>query len=502
MRRRGRGVTVAVLASVALLAASCGARLSASQLAALNASSNSGQAATGNGNGNAAVTATNGTQALNGSGTQPAALGSTASNAATQRSGSSTRSGSTAAQGSSGQGGPATVGVQAARTCSSAPVRNTPGVSASEIDVGNVSTLTGPVPGLFLGAQHGIEAFAQYIDSTGGICGRRLVVKSADDNLDASQNATATQSLANSVLAFVGSFSVDDQGGAATLREDDVPDIGEALSPQRFDLPNNFSPQPQPVGWNLAPFIYFKQRFGPNVISHMALFIENNSTAQQQGFAQRDAMESLGYKFIFEEDAIEPTQSDFSAEVAKMKSKGVKGIIFEATAQIYADMAKDMYNVGFSVPFANWGAPAYDPAFTQGSGPGANGAVLNQAEAMYEGQDANSVPEVGLFDRYYQALYGGSPNLFAAFGWMSGELFVEGLDAGGTPTRSALLAGLKTITKFDANGMVAENNPAGKVPPNCYLVIDVSNGKFLRDPTDPRTGFDCADTPDFWYSKP
>jgi ABC-type branched-subunit amino acid transport system substrate-binding protein len=384
--------------------------------------------------------------------------------------------------------------------CAAGGTSHDPGVSPTEIDVGNVSTLTGPVPGLFLGAQHGIEAFAAYINSTGGVCGRKLVVKSADDNLDASQNATATQSLANSVLAFVGSFSVDDQGGASVLQSDGVPDIGEALSPQRFNLPNNFSPQPEPLGWNIAPYIYFKQKY-PNAITHMAAFMENNSTAQAEGQAEVQALESIGYKFVYTETSIQPTQTSFTGEVQTMKSKGVQGIVFEATAQIYADMAKDMYQAGFSIPFANWGAPAYDPAFTSGAGPGANGAVLEQSEAMYEGEDAGSVPEVGLFDKVYKALYNTTPDLFAAYGWMSGMLFVEGINAGGAPTRAALLAGLKKVTSFTANGMVAADNPAGKTPANCYIIIDVVNGKFVRDPADPRTGFDCADTPNFYRTK-
>src|SRR5581483_1772165 len=125
-----------------------------------------------------------------------------------------------------------------------------PGISPTEIDLGNVSTLTGPVPGLFLGAQHGITAFAAYVNSLGGVCGRKLVVKSADDDLDVSQNATATQSLAGSVFAFVGSFSGDDQGSAQPLSTDGVPDVGQATSPARYALADNFSPQPNPLGLN------------------------------------------------------------------------------------------------------------------------------------------------------------------------------------------------------------------------------------------------------------
>src|SRR5262249_11917187 len=145
-----------------------------------------------------------------------------------------------------------------AKVCANAP--DGPGVTATEIDVGNVSTLTGPIPGLFLGAVHGTQAFAAYLNARGGICGRRIVVKSADDNLQVSQNASATRTLKDSVFAFVGSFSGDDQGMPSVLAGTDVADIGEALATERFKLANNFSPEPID-GWNVAPYLLYKQLF-------------------------------------------------------------------------------------------------------------------------------------------------------------------------------------------------------------------------------------------------
>jgi ABC-type branched-subunit amino acid transport system substrate-binding protein len=341
-----------------------------------------------------------------------------------------------------------------------------------------------------------MQAFAAYINSNGGVCGRQLKVDAADDDLDPSQNATATQSLAGQVLAFVGSFSIDDQGGASVLASDGVPDISQAISPEAFELPNNFSPQPAPPGWGAAPFVYFKQRFGEGVITHMAYFAEE--AAEQESQEQEQAMESVGYKFVYSEDDVQPTQTDFTAEVEAMQADGVKGLIFQAPAATVGDMAKDMYDAGFSVPFANWGVPAYDPQFLATAGPGANGAVLDIPTAMFGGQDAGDVPEVALFDKYYDALYGAEPNLYAAYAWMSGMLFVEGLNAGGAPTRTALLSGLKTITDFTADGLSAPDNPAGKKPPVCYIVVDVSDGRFVRDSADPASGFRC-DAGAYWY---
>jgi ABC-type branched-subunit amino acid transport system substrate-binding protein len=475
MKKNG---VLAAVAAVSLLCGACGARLSKAQLEALNQQSSagigSGSAAGGSQSGSTGGTGASSSSAAGGTG----ASGSTGSGGAAG-SGGSGASGS-AASGSGAAGGTGAGAAAGAKVCPASAQSHDPGVTASEIDVGNVSTLTGPIPGLFIGAQHGIQAFAAYINSAGGVCGRKLVVKSADDNLDASQNATATQSLANSVLAFVGSFSVDDQGGAAVLQQDHVPDIGEALSSQRYNLPNNFSPQPE----------------------HMAYFTENNATAQQSGLAEVAALKSIGYQFVYSEEGIEPTQTNFDTEARNMQSHGVKGVVFQATAGIYADMAKSLYNIGYlsQVQLADWGAPAYDPAFVSQAGPAANGAILEQSLAMYNGEDAASIPEVALFDKWYNALYHAPPDIFATYGWLSGMLFVEGINAGGAPTRAALQSGLSSVTAFTGGGIVATDNPAKKTPAYCYIIIDVVNGKFVRDPADPPTGFDCANTPNYYLT--
>jgi hypothetical protein len=111
---------------------------------------------------------------------------------------------------------------------------------------------------------------------------------------------------------------------------------------------------------------------------------------------------------------------------------------------------------------------------------------------LYDGQDASSIPMVATFDQWYSRVNpGASPDIYAAYGWMSGLLFAEGLNAGGSPTRSALLTGLKQITSFTGNGLAPDANPAGKTPPACWLLIDVKNNQFVRDPETP-SGFKCS----------
>ena len=92
---------------------------------------------------------------------------------------------------------------------------------------------------------------------------------------------------------------------------------------------------------------------------------------------------------------------------------------------------------------------------------------------------------------------GFSPDLFTAYGWLSADLFVQGLkNAGSNPSRGSLLQALGKVTSFDGNGFNAPSNPSTKTPPHCYLIATVTTGQFVRSPADPPTtsstnGFRC-----------
>jgi ABC-type branched-subunit amino acid transport system substrate-binding protein len=476
------------LVFVAGAVAGCGARLTPAQIAALNSAGTS----VSSGNGAGATTDTVASAASAGSGTGGGGQASAGASAA--RAGSAAG----AAPASAGAAPPAVAGLSVSSSVCRGPASG-PGVSASEVDVGLVTTLSGPVPGLFAGALHGMQAFVAYLNSEGGVCGRKLVLKTADDNLDASQNASATNSLVNSVLGFVGSFSGVDQGSASVLQSNpDVPDVGEALSAQRYDLANNFSPSPQGIAVDLAPWVTLKQKH-PDAVSHMAVLSVNQATAQAETQAAMQGLGSVGYKFVYQDMNIELTQTDFSADAQAMKAAGAQGLLFIATSSYYANVAKAMQAAGLKLELPVYNANAYDPNLIPAGGGAVDGTVTYAQTAMYAGEDAGSNPMVALFDKWFAAVSGGGrPDLYGVWGWMSGMLFVDGLNAGGGITRANLMSGLKQMSSFDAGGLQSAANPVAKQGPGCYLIIDVVNQKFVRDPSDPPSGLDCANAPD-WY---
>jgi len=468
--QRVRSIKVAaILVAMMLVTAACGARLTKAELAK----------AAGSGGQNVSVGAFGADQGgAAGADQGSAGGGGTAAGAAGGAAGGST----------SKSGGGTAQAQGAASSCGASGGNTDVGVTGNSITLANVSLLTGPVPGLFKGAKDGTQAFFNYQNSLGGVCGRKLQLDARDDQFDANQNKAQYQDAIGKDFGFVGSFSVVDEGGASVLAaHPDVPDVAYALSHAHFNLPNNFSPQPLPPGWRLGSLNYFKAKFGPDVISHMAILIEDAQSAKDAADGEMKAAKSVGYNFVYSR-VVEPTEANFTSDVVAMQQKGVKGIMMTGEVGAFVRVAKAMKQQNFTVPFANWGANAYDPNFvTSDAAPATNGSIIDQQLAMFQGED--NLPEVALFNKWVKQV-GGKSDIFAAFGWESARLFVQALTAAGAkPTRASVMAQLKQIDNFDGNGMLAPAGPASKRPPSCFIVINVQNGKFVR--ADPPSGYIC-----------
>lgn len=456
-----------------LLAGACGGRVSEDQVRAEAAADGLALAsAAGAGTNRGVGSASDGTEASDGGGSVEGSGGDAGALGGTGGVGSGSTGGrSTAPKG--GNGGATDVGV-----------------TKDRIYVGNVSTLSGPVPGLFRGALVGAQAWAAMVNSQGGIDGRLIEVKSGDDGLDTGKNKNAHKALKDSVFAFLGSFSVTDGGGVSELQNTNIPDIGTGLDPNRFKLPNNFSPGPLPPGWETGPAKYYMKTFGAQPMKKTAFFVAAVETARIQARRERAVLESLGYEIVYTRE-VQPNEPNYTGDVIQMRNQGVQNFMFEGQADQIAGLVNAMADQDFHPTVLNPGSTAYSEAFLKLTGANAEGSRIDVTHALF--LDRNSpLPEVRLFREWMANV---DPNqdvdLFALYAWASGRMLEKALhDAGPAITRDKVLAALRTVTKFDANGIIAPVNPAGKRPTDCFLVVRIQGGKFVRE--HPASGFDCT----------
>jgi ABC-type branched-subunit amino acid transport system substrate-binding protein len=371
-----------------------------------------------------------------------------------------------------------------------AAFKDTTGVTPSTVTVGNISTL---FAGLFKGALIGTQAYAAYVNSTGGIHGRKLVVDSYDDGYQGAPNKQGTQAAVDKDFATVGGFSLQDSfGGTVLAANPGVPNVTVPLDQATADLPNTFSPDPPVPGWSLGALTWFKQHYPQDITKTGTLIADQPSSVTKWGW-QKQAMESIGYKVAYEK-AFDITQTDFTQNVVAMRQAGVKILFVEQMPQNYAAAVVKALDQQSYHPIVVFGAGAYSDQLVPNSGgaAAAEGLYFEMPNALFLGEDAKTIPAAGTFVTWMQKTAPGfQPDLFSLFGWLSAQLFAQALAAAGAdPTRGSVLQALHKVTSFDGNGLFATSNPAAKQPPSCFVLARITNGAIVRYQDPPLSGSD------------
>lgn len=364
------------------------------------------------------------------------------------------------------------------------------GVSPTEIKVGNVSQISGLVPGFGSTGVNGVKAYFNMVNSSGGVCGRTLKLIEADDRFQSANNRSETEKLAGQVIAFVGSTSVVDDGGAPIIDEKGVADISLTTTLPRTKAKNNFSPNPidpTPGAGNGAAkiLIYFKSTYQ---VSKGAIFYQDVATGVNQAKNYEIDFQKAGIPVV-KKYPVAPTATNFRSQATDMKQQGIDVIITVAEINAIANLARAFSDVGYfpKVPF--YGAQSYSQKFLKLAGPAAEGTKIGLIFAVPEEGAAN--PAIQKFASWYaRTAPGADPDFFAILSWVGADMFVKALEqAGPDPTQAKILEQMRTFTEYTGDGLVGPINPAQKKQPKCYHVIEVKGGKWV--PTFPAKGFQC-----------
>ncbi|HXZ61809.1 MAG TPA: ABC transporter substrate-binding protein [Acidimicrobiales bacterium] len=375
-----------------------------------------------------------------------------------------------------------------------AAAASTTGITSNTVTVGNVSILTGPVPGLFEGAPTGVKAYFAYVNSLGGIDGRKLVLDGYDDGFSGLANQEDTSTAVAKDFALVGSFSTFDGYGCKVLAENPaVPDVSVTLDPGTNALPNDFSAQPLAQGAATGPFMYIRQHYPKE--TKVGALVGDVDTTKDAWYGQQAALEHAGFTIAYV-NYFSPLATDFTTQVIAMRSAGVNVLyLTDLDWQWGADIMLDMEQQGWRPTVVFSAGPLYADQFVSHAGGAANtnGILFGQGQALYLGQDAKSIPAVNEFNKWVKVVNPGwTPDLYTLYGWASAQLFAQALKAAGAhPTRGAVLKALQGTSAFSASGLLATANPAKKLPPNCYLMAQIKNGNYVRIPPT-ASGFACS----------
>ena len=229
-----------------------------------------------------------------------------------------------------------------------------------------------------------------------------------------------------------------------------MPEVQVTVSPFNSKLPNLVNPTPLQGGWQEGSLLYFKTQ-DPAGVKKAAALVADDPSAVDAWTGMDATMKHLGYTIVYETNFPETaTYSTFVSDAIAMKNKGVKMLFIEQNPTLYAAPLIKALNAQNFHPMVVLGASTYSDTLipTSGSLSATDGMYLEQDAALYLGTDAKAIPAVTTFLHWTKvATANTKPTLFTLYGWLSTQLFVQGLkEAGDSPTRGSLLKALGKIT--------------------------------------------------------
>jgi branched-chain amino acid transport system substrate-binding protein len=379
------------------------------------------------------------------------------------------------------------------------PPVNQPGVTSTEIRVGGVATVTQDPTGNTLGtAFDGTSAYFSYINSMGGVCGRKLVLSSKRDDA-LSNNREQVQGLLTDNVFAVLPVAVDLFSGADLLVSQKIPTFGWDIQaewgsesnkpgpPNLFGAAGsfiNFS-SPGPTGF---PGVWLAQKLGKKRIGLIAYNVPQSSGAADVIDGTFKQFPKAG-KVVFKDTSVPFGGVDYSAQVAKMVQDKVDLVIPTLDANGAFLLGREMKKQGLNVPMDL--PNAYNQKLVQKNADVANGNYVLSQFAPFESNP--KPPGLKLYEKWIKRS-GGTTSENSVYGWLNADLFVKGLKAAGCDfTRQKLVDAINQMTNYNADGFIApvDWTKAHQQASGCFTWVKIVNGKFKPEFGQPGKPFLC-----------
>jgi len=376
--------------------------------------------------------------------------------------------------------------------CSNSVIKNsfgggTPGVTSSQIDVGSIANVTGPLSSGFAPLVNGVQAYFSMINAEGGLAGRilKLVYQEDDQGSPTVDLAVAQQLVHDGVFAVVG-VATPFFGGASYLAQQGTPTFGYVVSTDWQDKPTLFG-----IGGSVLSFAtaapgdsYLAQQLGAKSIAVVAYGVPQSAAACQ---AAVTGMRSFGLNVSFS-DLNLVYGADPTVAVLQMKNDHVD-LLFScldvngnvAFARAISQNGLTMKQVWFN---------GYDRSTLAQYGSIMQGVYLRLGHVPFEAALAFPGVYPGL-ETYIKEMQKYQPSFtydeVALDGWISAAQFVSGLRAvGRNLTQRRLVAAINAETAFTAGGLMAPVNwttahstARPPKPPFCGASVHVVNDQFV-----------------------
>lgn len=339
-----------------------------------------------------------------------------------------------------------------------------PGITADSIKIAATYPLTGVAAPGYSQIPTGVKAYFDYVNSKGGVNGRKIDYTYKDD----AYNPTQTSSVTNQLVLQDQNFAIMGALGTPThnavvqfLNSERVPDLFVASGSENWNQPQKY---PMTFGWQTdyesegkIMGQYIKQNFPDKKVG---LFLQGDDFGQD---GAKGVKEELAGSQIVSEQTYTPGNTDVGPQIAALKAAGADLVVSFSVPAYTALSQLASLQLGYKPQWftSNVGSDAalvgsllknFSKGAVSGAGP-LDGMLTTRYLPTV---DMTNDPWTQLFQKVWQASgQQGDLTNFEVYGMAQAYTTVQALQAAGkNPTRQSIISAIETAgSKWQGPGV-------------------------------------------------
>jgi branched-chain amino acid transport system substrate-binding protein len=322
------------------------------------------------------------------------------------------------------------------------------GVTDTEIVIGTTTDLSGVTAVQGVNNANSLRMVFDQANAAGGVNGRKIHYVVEDTQYQVPRAVQAINKLLNLDHIF---FTVVNGGTPMNNAEmpmqfaKNVPNIFPLTAARAMYEPFN------PLKFGQFASYYDQMRSGVKYfvqhdhVSHLCVMYQDTDFGRDVLAGVEDETKALGMSIVAT-TAHKPTDTDFSANLTKLRDAGCDWIGVGSIVRDTIGIISQARKIGWSVPFVGQSA-SYDTSVATAPGDVGEG-FYSMSPSVYAYPD-DSRPAVQAFFKDYKARFGIEPNFLGETGYSSGQMVLMGLkNAGKDLTTEGFIKGLEAIHAY------------------------------------------------------
>jgi branched-chain amino acid transport system substrate-binding protein len=314
----------------------------------------------------------------------------------------------------------------AVETGTPTPVTEVPGITDTEIILGEHATLTGMLSTFLAPIAKAEEAYFKYVNETqGGVCGRQIVFKVEDNAYDEAKTAEAVRKLVeqDQVFAMVGNIGSPHAAAWDYLNEKGVPDLFISAGDHLFGV----DPQGHPWSVQMIPDYrmegaLFGEYISENLPGKNVAILYPKTGLGLDGLAGvKDGVDPEKNQIVTEQ-SFEITAVDIRSQVIAMKNANAEVVVLYSTGGFTAQAIKAADGMGWHPQYFASYPNSDDSIFQFVPAEVMSGTISFQAVKLASWTDDPAIAQHHELMRTYGGL---AATNFTVYGQVLAELTVE-----------------------------------------------------------------------------